>query len=101
MELKELIDRVSYIRTRSNLTARKLSILIGKNAGYIHMLEQNRNFAPTFDTLMAILEICNTTTEEFFYYDIKAYRQDYQIIELLKNVKDEEKKGAIISLLRK
>lgn len=101
MNLETLIERISYIRVRADLSARKLSLLIGKNAGYIHMLEQNKNFAPTFDTLMSILETCNTTTEEFFYYDIEAYRQDIQIIERLKKIKDEEKKSAIITLLEK
>lgn len=101
MELNNLIERISYIRARANLSARKLSLLIGKNAGYIHMLEQNKNFAPTFETLSAILEVCNTTIEEFFYYDIKEYKRDHQIIELLKKIKDDEKKDAIIILLNK
>lgn len=99
MELQNLIDRISFIRTRANLSARKLSLLIGKNPGYIHMLEQNKNFAPAFDTLNAILEVCDTTAEEFFYYDIRAYKQDSQIIQLLKKIKDAEKKTAIITLL--
>jgi len=101
MELNTLIERIGYIRIRANLSARKLSLAIGKNQSYIHMLETNKNFAPTFETLMDIIQACNSNTEEFFYYDIKAYRQDYQIIELLKCTKDEEKKSAIISLLKK
>lgn len=101
MELNTLIERIGYIRVRANLSARKLSLMIGKNAGYIHMLEQNKNFAPTFETLTAILEACNTTTEEFFYYDIQAYKQDREIIELLKKNRDEEKKKAILTLLNK
>lgn len=101
MELDALIERIGYIRVRANLSARKLSLLVGKNPGYIHMLEQNKNFAPTFETLMAILEACNTSVEEFFYYDIKAYRQDMEIIELLKKVKDKEKRDAILILLSK
>ena len=43
MDLNELIDRIGYIRSKANLSARKLSLAIGKNAGYIHMLETNRN----------------------------------------------------------
>ena len=101
MEFNTLIERIGYIRIRANLSARKLSLMIGKNAGYIHMLEQNKNFAPTFETLTAILEACNTTTEEFFYYDIQAYKQDREIIELLKKNRDEEKKNAILTLLNK
>lgn len=101
MDLKTLIDRIAYVRIRANLSARKLSLLIGKNAGYVHMLEQNRNFAPTFETLMAILECCNTTVEEFFYYDIEQYKTDKPILELLSHIKDEEKKQAILTLLSK
>lgn len=101
MELNNLIERIAYIRTRANLSARKLSLLIGKNEGYCHRLEISKQFAPSFDTLMAILEACNTSTEEFFYYNIPAYKQDKQIIELLKTCKDEEKKAAIIALLKK
>jgi len=71
---------------------------IGKNAGFIHMLEQNRNFAPTFEILTAILRACNTTTED---YDIEAYKTDSQIIERLKKIKGEEKKTAILTLLDK
>ena len=100
MELKQLIEKISYIRVRANLSARKLSILIGKNPGYVHMLETNKNFAPTFETLLDILEVCATPIEEFFYYSIPAYRQDCQIIELLKAV-DPDKKAAVIALLRR
>ena len=101
MELNTLIERIGYIRNRANLSARKLSLEIGKNAGYIHMLETTKNFAPTFDTLIAIIEACRSSVEEFFYYDISAYAKDYQIIELLKNTTDNEKKSAIISLLKR
>lgn len=99
MDLNVLIGRIGFIRTRANLSARKLSLLIGKNAGYIHMLEQNKNFAPTFDTLMAILEVCNTSVEEFFYYDIAAYKQDQQIIQLLQIIKNKEVKNALLTLI--
>ncbi len=34
MELSTLIERIGYIRIRANLSARKLSLMIGKNAGY-------------------------------------------------------------------
>lgn len=99
MNLSILIERIGYIRSRANLSARKLSLLIGKNAGYIHMLEQNRNFAPTFETLMAILEVCNTPVEEFFYYNIEAYKQDQQIIEKLSEIKNKEVKDALLTVI--
>ena len=99
MDINTLIDRLAYVRLRANLSARKLSLMIGKNAGYIHMLEQNRNFAPSFETLIDILDCCNTTVEEFFYYDIEEYKKDKPILDLLRSVKDQEKKHAVFTLL--
>ena len=101
MDINTLIDRLAYVRLRANLSARKLSLMIGKNAGYIHMLEQNRNFAPSFETLIDILDCCNTTVEEFFYYDIEEYKKDKPILDLLRSVKDQEKKHAVFTLLSK
>lgn len=98
MDLNELIDRIGYIRSKANLSARKLSLAIGKNAGYIHMLETNRNFAPTFETLAAILEVCGVEGDAFFYYSIPAYQQDKELIEKLKKLSP-EKKEAILKLI--
>lgn len=99
MDNIELINRISFIRNRANLSARKLSMEIGKTDSYIHRLETSKSFAPTFETLMEILEACNTTTEEFFYYNISAYKQDEEILKLLETASP-EKKNAIISLLK-
>lgn len=98
MELNELIDRIAYIRTRANLSARKLSMLIGKTEGYIHHMEQSRKFAPTFETLNDILNVCNTSFEEFFYHDITAYSKDKEIISLLKTA-PKDRKDVVISVL--
>ncbi len=62
------------------------------------MLETNKNFAPTFETLLEILDVCNTTVEEFFYYSIPAYQQDKQIIEKLQSV-SLDKKEALLKLI--
>ena len=98
MELNELIDRIGFIRTRANLSARKLSLEIGKTESYINRMEVAKNFAPTFETLLDILEVCNTSIHEFFYHSIPAYKQDCQIIELLKGVTP-ERKAAVIALI--
>lgn len=94
MDNNELINRIGYIRNRANLSARKLSMEIGKNECYIHRLETSKSFAPTFETLMDILDVCNTTTEE-----LPAYKQDKEILNLLETASP-EKKNAIITLLK-
>ena len=99
MDLNTLIDRIGFFRNKANLSARQLSLQIGKNAGYIHLLETNRKFAPTFDTLVDILETCNTTFEEFFYRNPQSYKQDMMILDLLETA-SEDKKKAIIALLK-
>ena len=104
MELKELIDRISHIRNRANLSARKLSLRIGKGESYIRNLENSfgteNQFAPTFETLMEILEACNTTPEEFFYYSIPKYKDEKHLIDLLRNLDETQIKG-LINLLKK
>ncbi len=96
----KFIERISKLRNDNNLSARKLSNLIGKNYGYINKLECDKDFLPTIDTLFDILEVCNTTPAEFFYYDPSQYKNDKDIIELLSKV-DEDTKKAVIIMLKK
>ena len=99
MEINELVERLGYIRTRANLSARKLSLLIGKTEGYIHNLEQARSFAPTFETLCDILRVCNVTFEEFFYPKIEDYRKDKELLDLLKTA-PKEKRDIALAILK-
>lgn len=48
MDLKQIVERIGIIRTKANLLARALSLAIGKNASYIHLLESNKTtFEPS------------------------------------------------------
>ena len=98
MDKNEIIDRISRLRTRANLSARALSMEIGMNEGYINRLESKRDFSPSMDVLLNIIEVCNSTTEEFFYYNLDNYSKDMKIINLLKKT-NQDKKNAIITLL--
>ena len=98
MDKNEIIDRISRLRTRANLSARALSMEIGMNEGYINQLESKRDFSPSMDVLLNIIEVCNSTTEEFFYYNLDNYSKDMKIINLLKKT-NQDKKNAIITLL--
>lgn len=100
MEREKIFLRLSTLRTQNNLSARRLSELIGKNLGYINKLEHKQEFLPTIDTLYDILDVCHSTPSEFFYYDMKQYKADKEIIELLSSV-DSETKQAVITMLKK
>ena len=98
MELLEIIERISIIRTKANLSARELSLRIGKNESYINRLEYRKNFAPSIAVISQIAEACGSSLEEMFYYDIDQYSKDKIIISSLKTCND-KKKNAIIDLL--
>lgn len=100
MTLEEIINRISKLRTRKNLSARELSLRIGKNEAYINRLEYRKNFEPSISVINDIVTACDSSMEEFFYYDIDTYNRDKQIIKLLKDT-PENKKQAIIELLKK
>jgi transcriptional regulator with XRE-family HTH domain len=99
MDLKEIIERISYIRTRANLSARELSIRIDKNESYINRLEYRKNFEPSITVINDVAEACGSSLAELFYYNISQYETDKEIIELLKITSD-KKKQAIIDILK-
>jgi len=98
MELLEIIERISIIRIKANLSARELSLRIGKNQSYINRLEYRKNFEPSISVISSIAEVCGSSLEELFYYDINQYSKDKELILLLKKC-NEKKKQAIIDLL--
>ncbi|MDE6618477.1 MAG: helix-turn-helix domain-containing protein [Clostridiales bacterium] len=100
MDKNDVVVRISTLRTKAGLSARELSLRIGKNSAYISRLEsQNDSFEPSISALLEIIAACNSTESEFFYYDPYAYAQDKEIIELLKAASP-TKKAAIICLLK-
>lgn len=101
MELKEIIERIGIIRTRANLSARALSLSIGKNASYIHLLESSKTtFEPSLSTLLDIIEACGSNPAEFFSEDITQYKLDKQVLDFLKTLSPYQKE-AIMNLYKK
>ena len=95
-----VIERISTMRVKAGLSARELSLRIGKNSAYISRLEsKNDSFEPSVSALLDIISACNSTECEFFYYDPLVYAQDKEIIDLIKNASS-LKKDAIICLLK-
>lgn len=99
MKKEEIINRISSARLKCNLSARALSQMAGLNAGYINRLESKKDFLPSMEVFLSLIEACNLTPDQFFYYDIDAYNKDMEIIKLLKNI-SADKKEAIITLLQ-
>ena len=98
MDRNEIILRIGQIRNRANLSARALSQRINLNDGYINRLESKKDFLPTVEVLLRIIEVCNSTPAEFFYYDIDAYKKDEQLIDVFKGIDDDRKNGLLMFL---
>lgn len=99
MDKLEIINRISQLRVRANLSARALSQRIGLNDGYISRMESKKDFLPSMEVLLSIIEACNSSVEEFFYRDMQEYKNDIAIIDALSKT-DKDKKSAILTLLQ-
>ena len=63
---QDIIIRISRARTNANLSARALSQKIEMNDGYINRLESKKDFLPSVEVLLKIIDVCELTIEEFF-----------------------------------
>ena len=98
MDKNSIIDRIGYFRTRAKLSQKALSIDIDMNIGYINRLECKRDFLPSMEVLLKIIQVCGITEEEFFYEDFEHYQTDKQLLAKLKSLAN-EKREALLKLL--
>ena len=85
MDIKEVIQRIIYFRNKANLSARELSLRIGKHEGYINKLE-SKDFNLPSETLLEIIDAVNSTPEEFFSNDYFNYKTNIELIDTIKNL---------------
>lgn len=85
LTLADLAERVAYFRNREQISARELSLLIGKHESYINKLE-NTDFNFSARTLLEIINTLNVPIEEFFAPDFKTYREDTELQTIIKNL---------------
>lgn len=60
-------------------------------------MESTRSFEPSLSTLLEILEVCGVSPEEFFYYDMDAYKKDKELIDFFATLSLKQK-NAILNL---
>lgn len=99
MNKLEIINRISIARTNAHLSARALSLEAGLNGGYINRLESKKDFLPSLESFLEILDVCNITPEEFFYHNPECYKEDMKLLNVFKNL-PKEKKQLLIELFK-
>ena len=99
MELNEVIQRIGYFRNKLNLSARELSLRIGKHEGYINKLESKDFNLPT-TMLLEIINALEIEPSEFFAENYQTYKIDKELNEIINSI-PLNKKQSMIDFLKK
>lgn len=94
MNIDDLAFRIGYFRNSKNLSARELSLRLGKSPTYINQIE-SRNFNISLPMLLDIIEVLEISCAEFFADNYTSYKQDKEIIEILSKLSQDRKKTFI------
>lgn len=97
MSLEDLIQRIGYFRIKKNLSARELSLRIGKSSTYINQIE-SKNFTLSLRALFEIIDALEITAAEFFAENYQSYSLDKEIVCRLNSLSPERKKSFLILL---
>jgi len=99
MNKKEILTRLGYVRNSANLSARELSLRMGKSQQYVAKLERG-DIVLTIENLLLILELCNFPIERFFSSDIYNYNVNIELVKLIEDL-PRDKKINIIEFIKK
>ncbi len=99
MDIKEILNRIGFVRNTKNLSAREVSLRIGMSPQYVAQIESGR-IVLTVEKLLQILEVCDFPIERFFSANIVDYNVDKELKGLIESLPENKKKN-IIEFLKK
>lgn len=99
MTVKDIIQRIGYFRTKANLSARELSLRIGKHEGYINKLESQDFNLPT-SVLLEIIDALEISPSDFFCLGELYNAETKEILKGLSTLSNANKQ-TIIDLINK
>lgn len=91
MELKEILSRIGYIRNQKKLSAKEVSLQIGKSQQYVAKLE-TAQIKLSMIELLKILEVCDFPIDRFFSKNIDEEPINKELIELIEGLSLVKKK---------
>lgn len=98
MDMNTLLQRIGYFRNKMNLSARELSLRIGKSDTYINQVE-NKNFRISLPVLFEIIDALEVSCAEFFSDNYKSFQQDKEILNVLRSLSP-ERKNSFLDLMK-
>ena len=100
MNYKQIIERLSLIRTRKNLSSRELSLMLGNSDTYFYKVEDG-SIVLSVPKLLEILETLEVSTEEFFSDDFENYSKNTDILKMTKSLSKDQLNAFMLLLKRK
>ncbi len=89
MEEKDIALRIAQLRTQKGVSARKMSLSIGQNEGYINSIENGKSL-PSLSGLLYICDYLEITLSEFLDFDSKNPSKIDSIVKDLKKLDDKQ-----------
>ncbi len=98
MKMDDLTNRIGFFRNKLNLSARELSLRVGKSDTYINKVE-SKDFVISLPMLLNIVEALEISCAEFFSDNYTNYKQDKEILDLLKAL-PKDRKNSFLDLMK-
>lgn len=97
MTKKEFAKRLGELMDEKNITARELSLKVGKNSGYINSIINGRSY-PSMDGFFIICEELGITPMDFFEIENRYPELLQRMIPYINKINPKEA-GTVIQLL--
>ncbi|MBQ8574947.1 MAG: helix-turn-helix transcriptional regulator [Clostridia bacterium] len=89
MDKQNFSKRLVELRLNKGVSARDMSLSIGKNAGYINEVENCKSF-PSINVFFTICEYLGVTPQEFFDTQTKNPVKSKELLDATKTLSDEQ-----------
>lgn len=98
MNMEFVRNRIAFLRTAKNISARELSLRLGQSVGYINHIEIGTS-NPSIEMLLYICEELGVTMSEFFEEDNKYPLLVNEILQLSKTL-NKSSLESVISVMK-
>lgn len=98
MNMEFVRNRIAFLRTAKNISARELSLRLGQSVGYINHIEIGTS-NPSIEMLFYICEELGVTMSEFFEEDNKYPFLVNEILQLSKTL-NKSSLESVISVMK-
>lgn len=95
----DVIARIGYFRSKSNLSMREASLQLGYNPQFMSTIE-NKTIELKVKTLLDFCDLVDITPQDFFFMGENFNKEDKNILELYNHLSLDNKK-LILDLMKK